>query len=210
MSIIDHGNPLNLSYKIIIVTNASTPLGVVVCNTLLKANALVLGTDIGQKEHSLSASKYSHFQFWQCDLNDQNAAQEVIGYAKQIFRTDRIDGLVNLARVDNNTDPYRDLATGCAKEIAEGLDGGAIVNTFLEVAEGDARTEKAASTLLKAMEGNASAKVRCNAVGFCVYLSPSLKSLVRLTCLVDGEKVEQCQQYDSARGHLDFLYKRLP
>jgi len=181
MSIIDHGNPLNLSYKIIVVTNASTPLGVVICNTLLKANALVLGTDIGQKEHSLSASKYSHFQFWQCDLNDQNAADEVIGYARKNFRTDRIDGLVNLARIDDGTDTYRDLATACAKEIAEGLDGGAIVNTFLEVAEGDARTEKAASTLLRATEGNASAKVRCNAIGFCMYPSLCLKSLLRLT-----------------------------
>jgi len=169
MSIIDHGNPLNLSYKIIIVTNASTPLGVVICNTLLKANALVLGTDIGRKEHTLSASKYSHFQFWQCDLNDQNAAEEVIGYAKKIFRTDRIDGLVNLARVDDDTDAYRDLAAACTREIADGLDGGALVNTFMEVAEGDARTEKAASEMLKATEDNASAKVRCNAAAFCLW-----------------------------------------
>jgi len=177
MSIIDHGNPLNLSYKIIIVTNASTPLGVVICNTLLKANALVLGTDIGQKEHSLSASKYSHFKFWQCDLNDQHAAEDVIGYAKKIFRTDRIDGLVNLARVEDDTDAYRDLATACAKEIAEGLDGGAIVNTFLEVAEGDARTEKAASALLRATEANASAKVRCNAVALCMWSSPGFRAV---------------------------------
>lgn len=102
MSIIERTNPLNLQYKVCVVTNASTPLGVVICKTLLKANALVLGIDKNARDHSLNAGLGTHFQFEQRDLNDPDTAKEIIAASVKKFDSlgGKFDALVNLVGED--------------------------------------------------------------------------------------------------------------
>lgn len=96
MSIIEKSNPLNLQYRVCIVTSASTPLGVIVCKTLLKANALVLGIDARPKDHTLNAGLGTHFQFEQCSVGDRGTPERVIEAARKKFGLERIDALVNI------------------------------------------------------------------------------------------------------------------
>nr|POE96477.1 hypothetical protein CFP56_56527 [Quercus suber] len=96
MSIIERSNPLHLQYRVCIVTSASSTLGVIVCKTLLKANALVLGVDDHAKDVSLNAGLGTHFQFEQCDINHDQTPTHLIKVAETAFGTDRLDVLVNL------------------------------------------------------------------------------------------------------------------
>lgn len=96
MSIIERSNPLNLSYQICIVSGASSPLGTIVCKTLLKANAFVYGVDSHPKHESLNAGMAMHFGFEECDLSDAGVAEQIITGAKTKHRKDRIDVLVNV------------------------------------------------------------------------------------------------------------------
>ncbi|KAI5358476.1 putative short-chain dehydrogenase/reductase SDR, NAD(P)-binding domain superfamily [Septoria linicola] len=104
MSIIEKTNPLNLQYKVCVVTNASTPLGVVVCKTLLKANALVLGIDKNARDHSLNAGLGTHFQFEERDLSDPEAPQAIIEASREKFESlgGKFDALVNLVGEDQS------------------------------------------------------------------------------------------------------------
>lgn len=171
MSIIERYSPLNLAYKIIVVTNASSPVGVIVSNTLLKANALVLGVDNKPKDDTLSASTYSHFQFWKCKLTDDNAVDEIIEYATKVFKTDRINGMVNLINADDDADTlaaHEKLAARCAKIMEGGIDGGSVVTTVIQAANIDAQASQAVDQLLKTNKQVSSEvskdKVRCNIV----------------------------------------------
>lgn len=96
MSIIEKSNPLNLQYRVCIVTSAASPLGVIICKTLLKANALVLGLDTNVKHASLNAGLGTHFQFEQCDLQDSQTPERALKAAREAFGTDRVDVLVNV------------------------------------------------------------------------------------------------------------------
>ncbi|KAK6381206.1 hypothetical protein LTR65_000964 [Meristemomyces frigidus] len=96
MSIIEKSNPLNLQYRVCIVTSASSPLGVIVCKTLLKANALVLGIDSRPKDHSLNAALGTHFQFEQCDVYDEGTPERIVAAAAKKFGVERLDALVNI------------------------------------------------------------------------------------------------------------------
>lgn len=96
MSIISRSNPLNLQYRVCMVTSASTPLGVIICKTLLKANALVLGIDSRPKDDSLNAGLGTHFQFAKCNVNDERAPERIVEAAKEGFAVERIDVLVNV------------------------------------------------------------------------------------------------------------------
>ncbi|KAF2212544.1 hypothetical protein CERZMDRAFT_105970 [Cercospora zeae-maydis SCOH1-5] len=102
MSIIEKTNPLNLQYKVCVVTNASTPLGVVICKTLLKANALVLGIDKNARDHSLNAALGTHFQFEQRDVNDPETPREIITASQKKFDSlgGKFAALVNLIGED--------------------------------------------------------------------------------------------------------------
>ncbi|KAK5136964.1 hypothetical protein LTR08_001471 [Meristemomyces frigidus] len=96
MSRIERSNPLNLQYRVCIVTSASTPLGVIICKTVLKANALVLGVDYRPKDHSLNVGLRTHFQFEQCDLHDERAAEKIVEAARKRHGLERLDVLVNV------------------------------------------------------------------------------------------------------------------
>lgn len=96
MSIIERSNPLNLQYNICLVTSASSPLGVRVCKSLLKANALVLGIDNTERDPTLNAGLGTHFQFEECDITDGSTAAKVVAAAKEKFGLARIDVLVNV------------------------------------------------------------------------------------------------------------------
>ncbi|KAK6417482.1 hypothetical protein LTR95_017331 [Oleoguttula sp. CCFEE 5521] len=113
MSIIERNSPLNLQYKVCIVTNASSPLGVVICKTLLKANALVLGVDDKVRDHSLNAGLGTHFQFEQVDLQGSDAAAAIIESAKRKFEGlgggGRVDALVDLVDEEGGDGKAKDL-----------------------------------------------------------------------------------------------------
>ncbi|KAM3415041.1 hypothetical protein BST61_g10176 [Cercospora zeina] len=102
MSIIEKTNPLNLQYKVCVVTDASTPLGVVICKTLLKANALVLGIDKNARDHSLNAALGTHFQFEQRDISDPETPKDIITASQKKFDSlgGKFDALVNLVGED--------------------------------------------------------------------------------------------------------------
>nr|OQO10887.1 hypothetical protein B0A51_16693 [Rachicladosporium sp. CCFEE 5018] len=137
MSIIERNSPLNLQYKVCIVTNASSPLGVVICKTLLKANALVLGVDDKVRDHSLNAGLGTHFQFEQVDIHAPNAADRVIDSAKRKFEGlgggGRVDALINLLAEDAASDGkgkdvegFKKLSLANGEVMKEG-NGGSIV-----------------------------------------------------------------------------------
>ncbi|PPJ60388.1 hypothetical protein CBER1_08012 [Cercospora berteroae] len=129
MSIIERTNPLNLQYKVCVVTNASTPLGVVICKTLLKANALVLGIDKNARDHSLNAGLGTHFQFEQRDLNDPETPQEIIASSVKKFDSlgGKFDALVNLVGEDGtDLDGIRNLTEGLGDVMKEAGQGSII------------------------------------------------------------------------------------
>ncbi|KAK6433048.1 hypothetical protein LTR95_010772, partial [Oleoguttula sp. CCFEE 5521] len=143
MSIIERNSPLNLQYKVCIVTNASPPLGVVIGKTLLKANALVLGIDDKVRDHSLNAGRGTHFQFEQISIQDSDAAEMVIESAKRKFEGlgggGRVDALVNLVNEDGRDgkemelEGFRKLSLATAEVMKEG-NGGSIVIVWNQVA----------------------------------------------------------------------------
>lgn len=102
MSIIERSNPLNLQYRVTIVTNASSPLGVIICKTFLKANALVLGTDARPRDHSLNAGLGTHFQFDSCNLKEGGAAAQIVEASRAKFGVERIDVLINIIEGPSN------------------------------------------------------------------------------------------------------------
>lgn len=106
MSIIERTNPLNLQYKICVVTNASSPLGVVICKTLLKANALVLGIDTRPRDHSLNAGLGTHFQFEQVDIKELETPKKIIEASQEKFESlgGKFDALVNLVEKEDDDD----------------------------------------------------------------------------------------------------------
>lgn len=104
MSIIERYSPLNLQYRVCIVTSASTPLGVIICKTLLKANALVLGIDSRPKDHTLNAGLGTHFQFEECDVNDQKTPERIAEAAKEKFGVARLDALVTIVEEEKEGD----------------------------------------------------------------------------------------------------------
>ena len=104
MSLIERSNPLNLQYRVCVVTSASTPLGVVICKTLLKANALVLGIDSRPRDHELNANEGTHFQFEECSVNDEGAPERIVEAAKKKFGVERLDALVNVVEEGKEED----------------------------------------------------------------------------------------------------------
>ena len=196
MSIIERYSPLNLAYQVVIVTNASSPLGIVVCNTLLKSNALVLATDSKAKAESFSEGAYTHFQFHRCGLGAEGAARDIVADAKEKFKVERVDALVNIGSAEDDErmrEGHRKLALACA-DVMEAQDGGAIVNAFWEAAwetEGGMMS-KAVETLAqttKETSSKVSQKVRCN------MIAPSSKS----TLCVTPRNCETCWSYRGER-----------
>lgn len=158
---------------------ASSAVGIVVCNTLLKANALVLGTDTLAKDESFSASNYSHFQFYQCKLGEEGAADRIIADAKRKFRVDRIDGLVNLASAQDDAElqaAYKTLAVACAA--AAGINGGAVVNALVEAAVTTAgqsgETDQSVKRFREICSEIKSDNVRCNIIAPSKFSNPSI------------------------------------
>ena len=128
MSIIEKTNPLNLQYKICVVTNASSPLGVVICKTLLKANALVLGIDKNARDESLNAGLGTHFQFEQRDLNDPKTPENIISASKEKFESlgGKFDVLVNLVWPEH-LDGIKNLTSAIGKVMEESGNSGSII-----------------------------------------------------------------------------------
>lgn len=106
MSIIERTNPLNLQYKICIVTNASSPLGVVICKTLLKANALVLGIDTRPRDHSLDVDLF------ELDIKELETPKNIIEASQEKFESlgGRFDALVNLVEKEDDDDDVAGIA----------------------------------------------------------------------------------------------------
>lgn len=134
MSIIERSNPLNLQYRVCLVTSASSTLGVIVCKTLLKANALVLGIDSRPKDPSLNAGLGTHFQFERCNVNEKGTAERIIEAAREKFDTERLDVLVNIAEEgkEEDLDGLRSLAEACGAVMA-GAGQGVLVNVLADV-----------------------------------------------------------------------------
>lgn len=102
MSIIERDNPLNLQFQVCVVTAAGSPLGVVICKTLLKANAFVLGVDTHPKHDSLNAGLGTHFQFLNCDVTHPDTPKKIIETAREAYGLERVDGLVNVMMEPGN------------------------------------------------------------------------------------------------------------
>ena len=131
MSIIEKTNPLNLQYRICIVTGCASPLGTIICKTLLKANAFVFGVDTKLKDHTLNAGTGMHFQFEQCDLADSGSAEKVIEAVREKFRLERLDILVNVVEEgqENDWKSVTDLSKAVSQVMArEGH--GSVVNVL--------------------------------------------------------------------------------
>lgn len=85
-----------MQYRIAVVTNASSPLGVVICKTLLKANANVLGVDMHDRHHTLNAGLGTHFQFERLDVHAGDTPQKIVQAAQEKYGLERLDILVNI------------------------------------------------------------------------------------------------------------------
>ncbi|KAK5710588.1 hypothetical protein LTR15_012917 [Elasticomyces elasticus] len=145
MSIISRSNPLNLQYRICIVTAASSALGIIICKTLLKANAFVLGIDTGPKDASLNAGQGTHFQFLQCDVQEEEAAQRVVAAAREKFDgIERIDVLVTLADTGGEIDGLGRLSEVVWPVMAQEGRG-----SIIHILAGDEKSEKARSKLVR-------------------------------------------------------------
>jgi NAD(P)-dependent dehydrogenase (short-subunit alcohol dehydrogenase family) len=96
MSIVQRTNPLNLQYRICIVTGAVSPLGTIICKTLLKADAFVFAVDMKMKDDSLNTGLGMHFQFERGDLANSGSGEQVIEAVIEKFRLERLDILVNV------------------------------------------------------------------------------------------------------------------
>ncbi|KAK4951606.1 hypothetical protein LTR10_010583 [Elasticomyces elasticus] len=149
MSIISRSNPLNLQYRICIVTAASSALGIIICKTLLKANAFVLGIDTRPKDPSLNAGQGTHFQFLQCDVQEERAAQKVVATAREKFDgIERIDVLVTLAGSEGEVDGLDRLSEIVGDVMAHEGRG-----SIIHILVGDEKWEKARSKLVR-LDGN--------------------------------------------------------
>ncbi|CAK4031741.1 Hypothetical predicted protein [Lecanosticta acicola] len=104
MSITNRESQLNVQSKLCIVTSASSPLGVRISKSLLKANAMVLGIDSKARDSTLFAGSGTHFQFEEFTVKDKHSAVEVIAAAKEKFDQDQIDVLVNIVGPEQEND----------------------------------------------------------------------------------------------------------
>ncbi|KAK5688956.1 hypothetical protein LTS10_000936 [Elasticomyces elasticus] len=162
MSIISRSNRLNLQYRICIVTAASSALGIIICKTLLKANAFVLGIDTSSKDPSLNAGQGTHFQFLQCDVQEEGAAQRVVAAAREKFDgIERVDVLVTLAGTEGEVDGLGRLSEVVGNVMAEEGRG-----SVIHILAGDEKSEKARSKLVefsRSMTAQHNGRgVRCN------------------------------------------------
>ncbi|KAK6404584.1 hypothetical protein LTR81_020568 [Elasticomyces elasticus] len=162
MSIISRSNPLNLQYRICIVTAASSALGIIICKTLLKANAFVLGIDTRPKDASLNAGLGTHFQFLQCDVQEEGAAQRAVVAAREKFDgIERVDVLVTLADTGGEID-----GLGRLSEVVGGVMAQEGRGSIIHILAGDEKSEKATSKLVvisrRMNSKHAGRGVRCN------------------------------------------------
>lgn len=158
MSIIERSNPLNLQYRICIVTGASSSLGTIICKTLLKANAFVFGVDTKLKDDSLNAGVGMHFQFEKCDLADSGSAERTIEAVRERFRLERLDILVNVVEEARKHDwkGVTDLSNAVGQVMAR--EGHGCVINVLESGD-DAEGINLSKQIAKEYSG-----VRCNVV----------------------------------------------
>lgn len=127
MSIIERSAPINLQYRICVVTSASSPLGVVISKTLLKANAFVLGVDTQPIDPSLNAGLGTHFQFEQRDVQDVQTPKQLIEAVKEKFGLENIDALVNTVGKQSEVIGLGELSRAIGQVMAEQRKG-TIVN----------------------------------------------------------------------------------
>ncbi|KAK3675955.1 hypothetical protein LTR78_004147 [Recurvomyces mirabilis] len=151
MSIIPRNSPLNLQYRICIVTSASSALGTVVCKTLLKANALVLGIDDRKQDNSLSSAPGTHFQYLQSST-ERAAEQMTQAVAEKFEGSERVDVLVCLGHGREEST----LAETVGGVMGKG-DGGSIVH-ILEDGEGMDEARRLAGS------SHSHGKLRCNLI----------------------------------------------
>ncbi|KAK4891823.1 hypothetical protein LTR27_009675 [Elasticomyces elasticus] len=145
MSIISRSNPLNLQYRICIVTAASSALGIIICKTLLKANAFVLGIDTRPKDPSLNAGQGTHFQFLQCDVQEAGAPQKVVDAARENFDgIERVDVLITLAETEGEVDGFDRLSELVGPVMAEEGRG-----SIIHILAGDQSAREARSKLVR-------------------------------------------------------------
>ncbi|OQO02199.1 hypothetical protein B0A48_11753 [Cryoendolithus antarcticus] len=220
MSIIERNSPLNLQYKVCIVTNASSPLGVVICKTLLKANALVLGVDDKVRDQSLNAGLGTHFQFEQVDLHDADAAEAIVESAKRKFEGlgggGRVDALVDLVDEDDgdgkghDVESFRKLSLATGEVMKEG-NGGSIV-----VVPGDAKGDHGSESLIELARDLSQqhvGTVRCNVItlGGTTDHLPSLSFVQRSadspSVVATGFEDRSEELYHEAQTHMEALMK---
>ncbi|EME41505.1 hypothetical protein DOTSEDRAFT_55307 [Dothistroma septosporum NZE10] len=165
MSIIDRSAPINLQYRICIVTSASSPLGVVISKTLLKANAFVLGVDTKPIDPSLNAGLGTHFQFEQLDVEEEGQTpKRLIEAAKEKFGLENIDALVNIFGKQNDGRGLGKLSTALGQVMAQQKKG-TIVNVRDNVENEDGKQQERLLDFTKNISQRLENEgVRCNAV----------------------------------------------
>ncbi|KXT12522.1 hypothetical protein AC579_10362 [Pseudocercospora musae] len=127
MSIIERSNPLNLQYNVCLVTAASSPLGVRVCKSLLKANAMVLGIDNATRDSTLNAGLGTHFQFEELDIGAKDSAGKVVSAAKEKFGLERVDLLVNIVDERQHDVSEFERLTEVVVEVMRGQGKGSVI-----------------------------------------------------------------------------------
>jgi NAD(P)-dependent dehydrogenase (short-subunit alcohol dehydrogenase family) len=88
----------DLKSKTVIVTGASSGIGLATATALLAAGAHVLGVDISPGPPALSSLPKSHFAFHQCNLTHPESPALVVKAALGAFNG-RIDVLLNVAGI---------------------------------------------------------------------------------------------------------------
>jgi len=100
---------LNLKDKVVIVTGASSGIGLKSIQALLAANASVFGIDRSPQPEVLKTGNHS-FQFYQCDISSPVGPAEIVKVCHDTFGP-RIDILQNVAGIMDNfnsADTYTD------------------------------------------------------------------------------------------------------
>ncbi|KAK5746480.1 hypothetical protein LTR17_000860 [Elasticomyces elasticus] len=207
MSIISRSNPLNLRYRICIVTAASSALGIIICKTLLKANAFVLGIDTRSKDPSLNAGLGTHFQFLQCDVQEEGAAEKVVAAAREKFDgIERIDVLVTLADTGGEID-----GLGRLSEVVGGVMAQEGRGSVIHILAGDEGPEKARSKLVR-LDRNLeilSPDARCRQRSAEVSNAKTRGLLLKLTVPAASAETSSdvVSSYEEAKTHMTALIK---
>ncbi|KAE9382088.1 hypothetical protein N431DRAFT_476783 [Stipitochalara longipes BDJ] len=98
-------NKINLTGKVAIVTSAASKTGAAICREFLNSNASVLGIDTVSFQGEFGFLKEaSSFLFLEYGSHAVPSGAEVANAAKEQFKSDRIDWLINIVDEKQNSE----------------------------------------------------------------------------------------------------------